>query len=75
MWHEVKTTKELLCGKKNETGFRDEEKCWNAWVPGRLSAKLGRVKTLREKLAARMCRVRMGLKVAYLTTKAGGKFI
>jgi len=71
----VKTTKESLRKKKNKTGFGDEEKHWNAQVLGRLSAKLGQVETLREKLAACVCRVRMGLKVACLTTKAGSKFI
>ena len=33
-WHEAKTMKESLRRKKNETGFGDEEKHWNARIPG-----------------------------------------
>jgi len=73
--HKAKTTKESLREKKNETGFGDKEKRWNTRILGRLCVKSGRVETLREKLAACMCRVRMGPKVACLITKAGGKFI
>jgi len=61
--------------EEEQDGVRRRRKHWNARVPGRLIAKSGRVETLREKLAARVCRVRVGLKIACLTTKASGEFI
>jgi len=61
--------------EEEQDGVRRRRKRWNARVPGRLIAKSGRVETLREKLAARVCRVRVGPKIACLTTKASGEFI
>src|SRR6266581_3530065 len=55
--------------EEEQDGVRRRRKRWNARVPGRLIAKSGRVETLREKLAARVCRVKWGRKLPVLRRK------